>query len=162
MYYFYTLLYIWNISYFFISSNKQKESSFGRPVWYLSLSLKLWQPELLGFLENRFPQRETYHSTPVKSLRNVSQSYPVGNEGPLGVQTQVLWRPRKPLPTTRPHPFLAREQEFLTWRPHIPKGPRGRNQRGERRGREFRWQRNYIFIFNILLLKFSISFNYIP
>lgn len=66
----------------------------------------------------------------MKSLSNVSQSYSAGNEGPLSAQTQVLWSPRKPFPSTRPHLFLAREQVFLTWRPHIPMGPTERIQRG--------------------------------
>lgn len=85
--------------------------------------LKVWEPEVLSFLDNHFLQREMYHSTPMKSLSHVCQSYLAGNEGPLGAQTQVLWRPRKPLPSTGPHPFLIRYEEFLTWRFHMPQGP---------------------------------------
>lgn len=94
----YTLLYILNISYllFFLSAVTKKKDLL--KAWFgIFLSLKVWQPELLGFLENPFPQREMYHSMPTKSRSNVCQSYSAGNEGPLGAQTKVLWRPRKPL-----------------------------------------------------------------
>lgn len=107
---YYPLYYVVYLKYFiifFISSNK-KESSVGGPVWYLSLSLKVFQPQLLCFLENHFPQRKTDHRKPLKSLRNVCQRYSAGNEEPLGAQTQVLWRSQKPHPSKGPHHFLAR------------------------------------------------------
>lgn len=100
----YTLLYILNISFFFLSAKKR------RICWrpnLVSFSLpKSLTARLLGFLENHFPQREKYHSMPTKSLSNVCQSYSAGNEGPLRAQTQVLWRPRKTLPSTGPVPPL--------------------------------------------------------
>lgn len=131
---FYTLLYILNISYILSAvTKKQKKGKEKKRKALLEAQTSLPKSLIARaacFLEYHFPQRELYHSMPMKSLSNVSQSYSAGNERPLGAQTQVLWSLRKPFPSTRPHPFLAKEQEFLTWRPHIPEEPMDRIQKG--------------------------------